>query len=109
MYVCANVSADKDDGAVHEHLALCVCCEDAVAIVNGDNDVDRVGGVVAAAHLYCLYDERTTANAREGLRGGEAAGVANHALRDRLIVVDVGDAVDGAAVRVIDDGGEAGL
>ena len=101
--------AHKHDRAVHEHLALLVCCEDAVAIVDADDDVDGVGGVVAAAHLHCLDDERGCADAREGLCGGDAGGVTDHALRDCLIVVDVADTVDGAAVRVIDDGGEAGL
>ena len=101
--------AYEHDGAVHKHLALLVCCEDAVAIVDADDDVDGVGGVVAAAHLHCLDDERGCADARERLCGGDAGGVANHTLRDCLIVVDVADTIDGAAVRVIDDGGEAGL
>ena len=101
--------AHEHDGAVHEHLALCVRRKDAVAIVDADDDVDWVGGVVAAAHLHCLYNERAAADAREGLCSGDAGGVADHALRDGLIVVDVADTVDGSAVRVIDDGGEAGL
>ena len=103
------LSAHKHDCAVCEHLTLLVRREDAVAVVNGNDNVHGVGGVVAAAHLHCLHDERAAADARERLCVVEAARVADHAAFDGPIVVDVADTVDGAAARVIDDGGEAGL
>ena len=48
----------KDDGAVHEHMALLVRREDTVAVIDRDDNVDQIGGVAAAADLYGLHDER---------------------------------------------------
>ena len=66
-------SAHKHDAAVHEHLALSIRREDAVAVVNGDDNVHGVRGVVAAAHLHRPYDERAAAGTRECLCRRNAA------------------------------------
>ena len=68
-----SISAHKHDVSVHEHLALCVCRKDSVAVINGDDNVHGVGGVVAAAHLHRSYDERAAASTRECLCRRDAA------------------------------------